>query len=322
MKTVSNIAGTVRRLLIPNHPDMKLGHGLELVAASLGYKSQSAYKAAVEQGQELDDLSRIRHFLPDLDNALRRAKSLGLDLEPQEAREAITDAWRREVPTLQQYTTEFLLFERLREEFCEAIEEHHDIISIAAEMNHGGGLYANIYLPLEAFHDLDVEFGKVSINVKDDVVMEVDLDRYYNGHRIAVAATFEIERLGKRTLSEASVQVTRAFNRHHVDQTPEDTEPPSKTNFIQALSWLLHIPMADAETLVGCNISPTMGPGSIVYDWVLDFTGVASSRLLSHIEAVCGHQAGAGKVAVPKEFFDNLIQLEGNSTWPIMPPGV
>ncbi len=100
MKTVSNIAGAARRLLIDKHPDLKLGQGLELVAASLGYKSQSAYKTAVHSGLEAADLSNIRHFQPDLASVAQRAQSLGLSVKAQDAKDAIQEAWRRETPDI------------------------------------------------------------------------------------------------------------------------------------------------------------------------------------------------------------------------------
>lgn len=113
-------------------------------------------------------------------------------------------------------------------------------------MTNSNGL-KDVYVEFELSLDDRSTENTLDLNAHGQMVMNIDEERVYSGHRITVPSIIHIECLGQLCFGEVSVEVTRA-QMDYADDHEYDTEPPRRS-MSEAVSELLGIHADDLGDL-------------------------------------------------------------------------
>jgi hypothetical protein len=206
---ISSLAYSLRKSSATAGPELKHGHAQQLFAAALGYNSLAAYQAAVAAKAERPKFDAAAHVLLDEDLVEQRAAELELPHDAEALNELIRKVLDEVLPGTDVHRWESSFQDAICERLQEFVESSGPVSSAMGDANHGG--VSETYMPFEfAWSELPPA-GEVHVEeVKGQVTLELDIERPYSGHEIAVIATVTLERLGRNIVGQPEFDVQSA----------------------------------------------------------------------------------------------------------------
>lgn len=302
---ISNIAHALRDYAALTPTPISLSHCQQLVAAALGYKSLASYQAAQKQGAEVTDLAEVHHLLIDQASLSDRASDLNVGMPPWVLEPMIAKAFGQRLPAAQIHGSTDSLEMKLSDIVSAQVIENDNVNGLMAMTNSNG-------LP-----DVHVEFDfnpndrtmadQIEIPTRVQVVMNIDEDRNYTGHRIAVSCIIDLECLGQACFGQVLVLVSQA-KMDFLSEEDYDFKPPRRLKS-EVYSELLGIHVDDLGALADVDPEELTGnSGDMTYGYLLDFEESATPE---QAEVILRHH-GSLTIEVSPSFFEGVV----HDDWP------
>ncbi|WP_313166462.1 hypothetical protein [Massilia oculi] len=302
---ISNVAHALRDYAASTSSPISLSHCQQLVAAALGYKSLASYQAAEKQGAEVTDLAEVSHVLIDRALLSIRAKDLNVGIPPWMLEPMVIQAFEQRLPAAQIHDSTDSLEGKLSDIVSAQVMENDNVSGLMAMTNSNGP------------RDMHVEFefnpsnrtltDSIEIPVRVQVVMNIDEDRTYSDHRIAVSCITNLECLGQACFGQVSVEVSQA-KMDFPGEKDYDFGPPRLTKS-EVYSELLGIHVDDLGALADVEPEELTGhSGDMTYGYLLDFEESATPEQAEMIR----RRHGSLTIEVPPLFFEDIV----HDDWP------
>lgn len=302
---ISNIAHALRDYAASTAVPISLSHCQQLVAAALGYKSFASYQAAQKHGAEVTDLAEVNHLLIDRASLSDRASDLNVGLLPWVLDPMIAKAFKQRLPAAQIHASKDSLEMKLSDIVSAQVIENDNVNGLMAMTNSNG--LRDVHVEFEFNPDDRTLADRIKIPTRVQVVMNIDEDRTYTGHRIAVLCITELECLGQACFGQVSVVVSQA-NMDFPGEEDDEFEP-SRHSRSEVYSELLGIHVDDLGALADVEPEALTGnSGEMTYAYLLDFEESATPE---QAEIILRHQ-GSLRIEVPPSVIEDAV----NDDWP------
>jgi hypothetical protein len=302
---ISNIAHALRDNAASSSTPLGLSHCQQLVAAALGHKSLASYQAAQKQGGEVTDLAEVHHLLIAQTSLSDRAGTLNLEIPPWILEAMVVQAFEQRLPEVNICASINSLEEKLSDIVSAQVIEN-DVVSGLMGMTNSNGL-RDVYVEFEFTSNNRILSDRTKIPTNVQVVMNIDADRLYTGHRIAVSCITHLECLGQTCFGRVSMQMLQA-KIDIPEETDYDLEPPRR-RISDVYSELLGIHVDDLGDLIDVQPEELVGhSGNMLYGYLLDFEELATPEQAEIILRL----HGSLRVEVVPSFFDGAV----NDDWP------
>jgi len=302
---ISNIAHALRDYAASTPSPISLSHCQQLVAAALGYKSLASYQAAEKQGAEITDLTEVNHILVDRALLSIRAKDLNVGIPPWMLEPMVAQAFEQRLPAAQIHNSTDSLEGKLSDIVSAQVMESDNVSGLMAMTNSNGPL--DVHVEFEFNPSKRPLTRSIAIPMRVQVVMKIDEDRTYIGHRIAVSCITGLECLGQACFGRVSVVVSQAKMDFPLEED-YDFEPPRRPQS-EIYSELLGIHVDDLGALADVEPEELTGhTGDMSYGYLLNFEESATPEQAEMIL----RRHGSLMIEVPPLFFEDVV----HDDWP------
>jgi hypothetical protein len=302
---ISNIAHALRDYAVSTAVPISLSHCQQLVAAALGYKSLASYQAAQKQGTEVTDLAEVNHLLIDRVLLSDRARDLNVGMPPWVLEPMVAKAFDQRLPATLIHAYTDSLEGKLSDIVSAQVVENDNVNGLMAMTNTNG--LRDVHVEFEFDPNDRTLTDRIAIPTRVQVVMNIDEDRTYTGHRIAVSCITDLECLGQACFGQVSVVVSQA-NMDFPGEEDDEFEPPRQSRS-EVYSELLGIHVDDLGALADVEPEALTGhSGDMTYAYLLDFEESATPE---QAEIILRHQ-GSLRIEVPPSVIEDAV----NDDWP------
>jgi hypothetical protein len=262
---ISGLAFALRSDTAQSPHPLKLSHAQQCIAAALGYKSLAALQASGDIGLPMD---RGTHILLDVDALAQRRQELGLDLEDERLLAHVQDAFSRRLAGIPIHTSLDAFEVDLGNSAQEVVLNNESVVGEMTVTNNDG--IREIYLPFDiAWDEVPDNGDPVEHPFVGQVIMEIDHERPYWGHRIDVKASMWVSRPGRAIWASRCKVVSATLDRGSYDDREE--EPP-QVSLTEALAAELGLTFDEADELVDARVDELASDDGVTYGWLFDFS--------------------------------------------------
>lgn len=302
---ISNIAHALRDYAASTSSPISLSHCQQLVAAALGYKSLASYQAAEKRGAEVTDLAEVNHVLVDRALLFIRAKDLNVGMPPWMLEPMVAQAFEQRLPAAQIHGSTDSLEGKLSDIVSAQVIENDNVSGLMAMTDSNGP--REVHVEFEFNPSNRTLCDSIEIPMRVQIVMNIDENRTYTCHRIAVSCITNLECLGQACFGQVSVVVSQAKMDFRGEED-YDFGPPRRTKS-EVYSELLGIHVDDLGALADVEPEELTGHnGDMTYGYLLDFEESATPEQAEMIL----RQHGSLTIEVPPLFFEDVV----HDDWP------